>query len=173
MCRLRATAGRRGFDSCTDPARTTRRFQQTEETKMGKVIRDIMTDRQLIIVSATDSIAVAARKMRDHDIGDVLVEDGGKLCGIITDRDIVVRALAEGMDASSTACKRICSEHLTTLSPDDDVDNAVTLMKKKAIRRIPILENGKAVGMLSIGDLAVERDPNSALAGISAAAPNT
>jgi CBS domain-containing protein len=139
---------------------------------MGKAIRDIMTERQLVTVSATDPVAEAARKMRDHDIGDVLVEDEGRVCGILTDRDIVVRALAEGMDANTTACKSICSEHLTTLSPDDDVDNAVTLMKKKAIRRIPILQNGKAVGIISIGDLAVERDPNSALAGISAASPN-
>lgn len=140
---------------------------------MGKAIREIMTDHPVVTVSATDSVMEAARKMRDQAIGDVLVEDDGAICGIITDRDIVVRALAEGMDPNTTACKRICSEQLTTLSPDDDIDNAVTLMKKKAIRRIPIVENGKPIGMISIGDLAVEKDPNSALAGISAASPNS
>ena len=139
---------------------------------MGKTIRDVMTEQDLITVSATDSLTEAARKMRDEDIGDVVVQDDGKVCGILTDRDITVRAVAEGMDPNTTACQRVCSQELTTLSPDDDVDNAVTLMKKKAIRRIPILEDGKLVGIVSMGDLAVERDPNSALAGVSAAAPN-
>lgn len=140
---------------------------------MGKAIRDVMTEQDLITVSATDSLIEAARKMRDEDIGDVVVQDNGKVCGILTDRDITVRAVAEGMDPNTTACQRVCSHDLTTLSPDDDVDNAVTLMKKKAIRRIPILEDGKLVGIVSMGDLAVARDPNSALAGVSAAAPNT
>ena len=110
--------------------------------------------------------------MRDSNIGDVIVADNGQICGIVTDRDVVVRATAEGRDPAKTKLADICSQELTTASPSDSVDQAVQLMRRKAIRRLPVVENGRAVGIVSIGDLAQERDPTSALSDISAAPSN-
>lgn len=135
-----------------------------------KMIKDVMTT-QAFTVEATSPITEAARIMSDRDVGDVLVTKKGELCGIVTDRDIVVRALAKGLDADSSIGE-ICSMNLTTLAPDDTVDKAVETMRDKAVRRLPIVEGGKPVGMVSLGDLAMDRDPNSALADISAAPPN-
>ena len=139
---------------------------------MGQMIRDIMT-RDPLTLDADCTIQDAARAMRDRDIGNVLVTDGdAKLCGIVTDRDIVVRGLAEGKDPKTTTLREVCSQALTHLTPDDEVDNAIKLMAKKGIRRIPVMDGERAVGVLSIGDLAVARDSDSALASISAKSPN-
>ena len=113
--------------------------------------------------------------MRDQKIGDVLVTDAqGKLCGIITDRDIVVRAVAdEGNDLDQLRAKDICTtDRIVTLEPSAGVDEAVRLMREKAIRRIPVVENEQPIGIVTIGDLAAQRDPESALGQISQAAPN-
>lgn len=110
--------------------------------------------------------------MRDADIGNVVVLDGQQTCGILTDRDVVVRAIAEGHDPAVTSLRGICSRNLTALSPRDSVADAVRLMRQKAIRRLPVVENHRAVGIVSIGDLALEKDPQSALGDISAAPPN-
>jgi CBS domain-containing protein len=110
--------------------------------------------------------------MRDANIGDVIVLQDDQICGILTDRDIVVRAVAEGREPATTKVADICSQELTTVSPTDEVEEAVRLMREKAIRRLPVVEGGKPVGIVSIGDLAVERDPHSALGRISAAPPN-
>lgn len=134
-------------------------------------IRDVM-EKNPVTLSYDSTIAEAARCMRDKDIGNVLVLKNGKLSGIVTDRDIVVRAIAQDKDTHSTKLGEICSDELATLSPEDTVDNAVNLMRKKAIRRIPIVENDKPVGIVSIGDLAISEDRSSALGGISAASPN-
>lgn len=139
---------------------------------MGQMIRDIMT-RDPFTLRADCTLQEAARAMRDKDIGSVLVTDeGSKLCGILTDRDIVVRGLAEGKDPSTTTLREVCSEALAHLTPDDEVDNAIKLMAKKGIRRIPVIEGGRAVGVISLGDLARERDADSALASISEKRPN-
>jgi CBS domain-containing protein len=138
-----------------------------------KRIRDIMS-RDPLTLPPTASVQEAAQLMRDHGVGDVLIcDDDGHVTGIITDRDIAVRACAEGMAPERTAIARICSdETLAMLSPDDDVHQAVEVMREKAIRRIPIVENGKPVGMVSLGDLAISEDPHSALGEISRAQPN-
>ncbi|MFF2145117.1 CBS domain-containing protein [Kitasatospora sp. NPDC058190] len=115
----------------------------------------------------------AARWMRDTAIGDVLVSDDGQLCGLVTDRDLVVRVLAEGKDPDSTNVGDVCSCELVSVAPDDDVQHAVDLMRRHALRRLPVLDDGQAVGIVSLGDLAMDRDPGSALAAISDAAPNT
>ena len=116
----------------------------------------------------------AAEAMRANDIGDVVVvDDNGAISGILTDRDIVVRVVAEGRDPRSTRIGDIASRELTAVSPDDPVDRAVLLMRERAIRRLPVVDKGKPVGIVSIGDLALDRDPDSALADISAAPPNT
>jgi CBS domain-containing protein len=137
-------------------------------------ISTVMT-KQVHSVHEEASLREVARLMRDQKIGDVLVTDAqGKLCGIITDRDIVVRAVAdEGNDLDQLRAKDICtSERLVTLEPTSGVDEAVRLMSEKAIRRIPVVENELPVGIVTIGDLAAQRDPDSALGQISQAAPN-
>lgn len=138
---------------------------------MAQYLRDIMTQKP-VTVEMNDSIVAAARSMRDGNIGDVVVLENGEVRGILTDRDIVVRALAEGRDPAPTSVADICSRVLTTLSPKDSIADAAAVMRAKAIRRLPIVESGKPVGIVSLGDLAVERDPESALGGISAAPPN-
>jgi CBS domain-containing protein len=125
-----------------------------------------------ISMPMTSTVAEAARKMRDADIGDVIVLEDSQLCGIVTDRDIVVRAIAEGRNPAKVKLGDICSRDMTTLSPTDTVEDAVRLMRDKAIRRLPVVEEGKPVGIVSIGDLAVSQDPHSALGDISAAPPN-
>ena len=90
----------------------------------------------------------------------------------MTDRDIVVRLVAEARDPASTPLADLCSHPLVTVTPADSIEQAVQLMRSKAIRRLPVVEGGQAVGIVSLGDLAVERDPGSALGEISAAPPN-
>lgn len=129
-------------------------------------------NRQPVVLRAQSVLADAARAMRDSDIGDVIVVEGDNVFGILTDRDIVVRAIASDKDPSTTRLDEICSRDLATVSSDTPVDDAVRIMRDKAIRRLPVVDAGKPVGVVSIGDLAVERDPSSALADISGAQPN-
>jgi CBS domain-containing protein len=138
---------------------------------MAQYLRDIMTQKPLT-VETTDTVTAAARSMRDGNIGDVVVLEDGRIQGILTDRDIVVRVLAEGRDPAQTTVGEICSRELTTMSPMDPIGEAVKIMRDKAIRRLPVVEGERPVGIVSLGDLAVERDPESTLGGISAAPPN-
>jgi CBS domain-containing protein len=140
---------------------------------MGQQIKNVMT-KTIFSVGEDTTLRQVAEQMRDHQIGDVLVtDDAGRLCGIVTDRDVVVRAVAEGMDLDVTKASEICSEQLVTLEPDAEVEDAVKLMRDRAIRRIPVVSDDKPVGIVTIGDLALARDPDSALADISAAPANT
>jgi CBS domain-containing protein len=125
-----------------------------------------------VALQAGTTLVEAARAMRDHDVGDVLVLEDDRLRGIVTDRDIAIRAVAEGRDPSSTVLGEICSGADVTVAPDDTVDRAVELMRQRAVRRLPVVENGRPIGIVSLGDLAVERDPQSTLSDISAADPN-
>ncbi len=136
---------------------------------MATSIRDVMTPNPEVLPAAT-SLEDAARCMRERNIGDVLVADETGLCGLVTDRDIVVRGLAGGK--WSVELGDICSRDLVTVSPDESIDDAIGVMSWHAVRRLPVVEDGRAIGMVSIGDLAVERDRNSALADISAAPAN-
>jgi CBS domain-containing protein len=140
---------------------------------MADHIRDVMTQNpQTLPASAT--AREAAETMRANDIGDVIaIDDKGGVVGIVTDRDVVVRVVAEGRDPRATQIEDIASRELTVVSPDDPVERAVELMRERAVRRLPVVKRGKIVGIVSIGDLAVERDSGSALADISAAPPNT
>jgi len=143
-------------------------------TKYRETVQDVMTTDPIISLPASASILAAAQKMRSAAIGDVVVldDDGSKVYGIVTDRDIVVRGIAEGLDPRTNTLDDICSRILTTVSPDDSIDTAVSLMREKAIRRLPVVKRGRPVGIVSIGDLAIERDSHSALADVSAAPPN-
>lgn len=138
---------------------------------MAQPIRDVMK-KNVLKLPPSATVADAAKSMRDANIGTIVVEEQGKLFGLVTDRDIVVRTLAEGRDPKSTRLSDTCSKALVSLKPDDDVDRAVQLMREKSIRRIPVVENEKIVGIVSLGDLAMERDRQSALGHISAAPPN-
>jgi CBS domain-containing protein len=138
---------------------------------MAQEIRELMTPNP-VSMPGTASVHEAARAMRDEDIGDVVVIEHNQVCGIITDRDIAVRIVAEAKDPAATTLADICSHSLLTVTPTDKVDHALRLMRTHAIRRLPVVEGGKAVGIVSLGDLAVERDPHSVLGEISAAPPD-
>jgi CBS domain-containing protein len=138
---------------------------------MAQQIRVLMTPNP-VSMPGTASVHEAARAMRDADIGDVIVIEHHQVCGIITDRDIAVRVVAEAKDPATTALADICSHSLLTVTPTDSVEEALRLMRTHTIRRLPVVEEGKAVGIVSLGDLAVERDPDSVLGEISAAPPD-
>jgi CBS domain-containing protein len=133
-------------------------------------ISDVMT-KDPATLDVMSTAADAALMMRERGIGDVLVTDGEQLRGIITDRDIVVRAVAENRNPVTVTVGEICSTDMTTLSPNDSISDAVKLMSDRALRRLPIVEDGHPVGIVSLGDLAVEQDRESALGQISAAPP--
>jgi len=141
-----------------------------KEAAMAQRIEDVMTPNPATLPSSANLVA-ASRAMRDYDVGSVVVLEDGKPCGIVTDRDIVVRGLAAGKNPD-TPLADICSRELITVSRDDGVDDAIRLMREKALRRLPVVDRETVVGVVSIGDLAVRRDPESALADISSARPN-
>jgi signal-transduction protein with cAMP-binding, CBS, and nucleotidyltransferase domain len=138
---------------------------------MATRTRDIMTPDP-VIMQASDSAASAARMMRDKGIGNVIVYKDKQFCGIVTDRDLTVRVMSEGQSPATTTLGSVCSREITVLSPNDTTETAVRLMRKKAVRRLPVVEDGKVIGIVSLGDLAVRLDPHSALADISAASSN-
>jgi CBS domain-containing protein len=136
-----------------------------------KTVQDVMT-RDPIRLPPSASLVDAAKTMRESGIGDVVVGDDDELIGIVTDRDIVVRALAEGRDPHTTTLMDITSRELTTVSPDDPIETAVRLIRERAIRRLPVVSRGRVVGIVTLGDLALQQDRGSALADVSAAPPN-
>ena len=138
---------------------------------MARSVNEVMTHDPRT-VDAGDTLAEAARVMREADVGPVLVVEEGRVTGILTDRDIVVRAVADGRDPQSTTVREAYSSDLVSLTPDQDLDDAVRLMREHDVRRLPVVQDGRPAGILSLGDLAVERDSDSALADISAASPN-
>jgi CBS domain-containing protein len=140
---------------------------------MATLVREIMClDPEC--VSPDASLREVAELMKEAGVGDVLIrDDDGRLCGIITDRDLVTRGLAEGKDPDETRAIDVCSQKLITLGLDAALDEAVRVMRDNSVRRIPIVDGDAPVGVISLGDLARERDPDSALAQISNAPPNT
>ena len=138
---------------------------------MAQSIREVMTSDPRT-VSASATLEDAAREMGRDEIGAVLVEEGGSLTGILTDRDIVVRAIAEHRDPASTKVGDVATRDVAALTPDQSVDDAIKLVREKNVRRIPVVQNGRPAGIVSIGDLAIERDTDSALADISSEPSN-
>lgn len=141
---------------------------------MTRQIRDVMSPGTAAVEPMT-TVARAARLMREQDIGDVLVTYDCDLFGVLTDRDIVIRAVAEGLDPAVATVGAVCTRPpVVTLTPDDTTDRAIELMRRHAVRRLPVVERGGCpVGIVSLGDLAVEEDRESALGQISAAPPTT
>jgi CBS domain-containing protein len=137
-----------------------------------QTVREVMTPRVVTLPSET-TLAEAARTMREQDIGDIVVSDSAGLAGLVTDRDIVVRAVAERCDPASTTIGEIVTRDLVTVRPDDTVQSAALLMRDHAVRRVVVTDDDQGlVGIVSIGDLAEQIDPESVLGGISKADPN-
>lgn len=131
-------------------------------------LSDIMSTN-LVTVTPDASVEEVARLMKQHDIGNVLVMEDGRLAGIVTDRDLVVRGLAENADIKGNI-RNLMSGDVVTLEADTKVKDAAKLMADKQIRRLPVVQNGQPVGIVSLGDIAVETSGNSAdkaLEGIS------
>ncbi len=139
---------------------------------MTRKMRDIMSPAP-ICMAPGESVFAAAKAMKQHGIGTVLVLTDGKLSGLVTDRDITVRVLAENRDPLTTRIGDICGSELAVLGPDDDLEQATRLVRERAERRIPVLQDGTPVGVVSIGDLALDKDARSALSSVSSAAPNS
>jgi CBS domain-containing protein len=138
---------------------------------MPETLREIMTSPPTVL-DASASVEDAARAMRSNDIGDVIVIDDDAIRGILTDRDIVLRVVAAGKVPLATKVGEVCSDDVITLPPDAPVEQAVDAVRSSAIRRIPVVEDGRPVGVVSLGDLAVDLDRRSALGDVSAAPPN-
>jgi len=110
-------------------------------------------------IEATQTVADAARLMRDEDVGMTPVVDGGRLVGSLTDRDIAIRVVAEGRDPQSTSVQEIASTGLVTLDPEQDLDEAIRLMSEHQVRRLPVVEDdGRLVGVVAQADIAREGD---------------
>lgn len=121
-------------------------------------IRELMTD-SVIRIRAEETVEVAARTMARYNIGAAPVcTVGGNLCGMVTDRDLVTRCLAAGKNPAATKVREVMTSALVTAEPEMEVSAAAHLMGRKQIRRLPVVENGKLCGMVSLGDMAVRED---------------
>lgn len=139
---------------------------------MTQQIKDVMT-KPVHSVRRDATLRAVARAMKEHKIGAVLITQAdGSLLGLVTDRDLVVRGMASDRDIDKTPIAEICSTPPVKLDITATADDAVRLMRERAVRRIPVVADGKPVGMVSIGDLARAKDPGSLLAQISAASAN-
>jgi CBS domain-containing protein len=135
-------------------------------------VREIMT-RDVISLQVDVTLDEAARMMRERDIGNVVVAEDDRLVGLVTDRDIVVRGVAEGMDPTTATLASVTSRDLIAVQPDDTAQSAALLMREQAVRRVLVVDEQGLCGILSIGDLATEIDPDSVLGGISGAPPTS
>ena len=126
-------------------------------------VRDIMTSEGLATATLDTTLAEIAVRMRDENVGAIpIVDDDDKLCGIITDRDIVVRAVAEGEDPGECTAEEILSGHLHTIDPEAELEEVADLMARHQIRRLPVVEDETVIGMISLGDLAVKSEEDEA-----------
>ena len=137
----------------------------------SKKVRDVMSKDPVVLHSGS-TVLDAARKMRQHNIGAVLVKNDEGAYAMLTDRDIVVRAVAEGVGPDATRIGDFCSRTLQTCRADDDLRKVMDAMRRHAIRRMPVMDGRQIVGMVSLGDLARRLDPDSVLGTISAAPPS-
>ena len=121
---------------------------------MGKTIRDLMTDNPCSI-DADKPVAYAAKMMRDEDVGLAPIVEGQKLIGTLTDRDIAIRVVAEGKDPQSTTVREVATTSVVTVDPDQNLDEALRLMAKNQVRRLPVVEeDGKLAGVVAQADVA-------------------
>ena len=120
---------------------------------MGTSIKEVMT-RDVRACEPNATVADAAKVMAQEDVGPVPIVEDGRLIGIVTDRDIVVRVVAEGRDPNATTVSEIASTELVTVSPDDDLDQALKLLAERQIRRLPVVEGDRLVGIVAQADVA-------------------
>lgn len=137
---------------------------------MAEFVWEVMT-RGVVTVRPDASLVEAAQLMRAQDIGDVLVTADGHMIGVLTDRDITLRAVAAGADPLTVSAQAVCTPNPVVVGADEAVSAAVELMRDHAIRRLPVVEDGHPVGIVSLGDLALSQSPTSTLAHISRARP--
>lgn len=138
---------------------------------MAKTVRDVMT-KDPVAMRADDSVADAAKKMSDMRIGSVVVMDRDKPCGIVTDRDITVRAVAVGSDPATTRLADICSSGLRAVRPDQSVGDAIQMMKSHDIKRVVVMTDSKLEGIVSLGDLTSHDEGLDVQKDLSKAEPN-
>jgi CBS domain-containing protein len=119
---------------------------------MGQV-RDVMTNNPTTC-EPTATLVDAAKVMAREDVGPVPIVEGGKLVGLVTDRDIIIRAVAEGRDVTSTTVRDVASKDLVTVTADEDLDRALQLMAQHQVRRIPVVDGDRVVGIVSQADVA-------------------
>lgn len=134
-----------------------------------RTVNEIMS-KDCVTVTLQDNIYEAALKMKQHDIGIIPVVEGDKLLGLVTDRDLVLRGFAEKREGS-TKIEQVYSQKVKTISSQTTVDEAAKIMANEQVRRLPIVDNGKLVGIVALGDLAVvdkfENEATDALSEIS------
>ena len=138
---------------------------------MATSINEVMTHDPRT-VSADSTLTDAARFMREDNVGALVVEREGSIAGIVTDRDIVVGAVADGRDPSSTPVAAVATQNVVTVTPDQDVEDVRRLMREHDVRRIVVEQGGRAAGIVALGDLAIDGDADAELSDISAAPPN-
>jgi CBS domain-containing protein len=121
---------------------------------MAKTIRDLMTENPCAI-DADKPVAYAAKMMRDEDVGLAPIVEGQQLVGTLTDRDITIRVVAEGKDAQTTTVREVATTRLVTIDPNQDLDEALRLMAKNQVRRLPVVEeDGRLAGVVAQADVA-------------------
>lgn len=128
---------------------------------MAKTVRDVMTSN-VRAAASTESLADAAQMMKEEDVGSLPVVEDDRLIGILTDRDIIVRAVAERVDPQSISVGDVASRELVTVDPDQDLDEALSLMARHRVRRLPVVADGRLVGMLAQADVAIEAKEKNA-----------
>jgi CBS domain-containing protein len=136
---------------------------------MATRVRDVMMLHPHAL-RADSTLREAAKEMREAGITSIIVTKDGAICGIVTDRDIVLRAVAQGK-GPETQLADVCTRFIVTLSPDTEIDEAARLMRDRAVRRLPVEEDGRPVGIVSLVDLALEQRDYSVLSQLSAQAP--
>jgi CBS domain-containing protein len=125
---------------------------------MGQTVRDAMTNDPRSVEASTP-IVEAARLMKQEDVGVIPIVEGDRLQGVITDRDIVIRIVAEGKDAQSATVGEAASQNVVTIDPQQELDEALRLMAQHQVRRLPVVEeDGKLVGILATADVAQHAD---------------
>ena len=138
---------------------------------MAKTVRDVMT-KDPVSMSADSSVAQAAKAMSDMRIGTVVVMDTERPCGIVTDRDIAVRAVATGSDPNRTKLADICSKDLAAVRPDQTIDDAINMMKSHDVKRVVVMSDSRLEGIVSLGDLVARGEGKDVQKDLSKAEPN-
>ncbi|OAR22981.1 oxidoreductase [Streptomyces sp. ERV7] len=137
---------------------------------MARYVREVMT-AGVTAVRPDASLVEAAQLMRAQDVGDVLVARGDRLIGVLTDRDIAVRAVADGADPLTVSVQSVCTRSPVCVGPDDELATALRLMRRHAVRRLPVVEGGRPLGLVSLRDVAAHQEPRPAPADPGRSAP--